>query len=170
MQFAENRRRYDAPRCWMTRWIGAVVAISALPADGLLHLRGRLRSARDRQSANYRQAAAAKTGEKFAKFRIYAVEGLPPQPQDRHLIRHAPGVNFHRASVHNHYLRVHAGRTKLGDIVDFAKHPLRQRRVKPPLGVRASMNNCRRSASWRRRAPLSNADADVMARPSRSNV
>jgi hypothetical protein len=24
-------------------------------------------------------AAAAKTGEKFAKFRIYAVEGLPPQ-------------------------------------------------------------------------------------------
>jgi hypothetical protein len=79
MQSAENKRRYDAPRCWMTRWIGAVVAISALPADGFLHLRGRLRSARDRQSANYRQAAAAKTGEKFAKFRIYAVEGLPPQ-------------------------------------------------------------------------------------------
>ena len=40
-----------------------------------------------------------------------------------------------------HWLRVHAGRTKLGDIVDFAKHPLRQRRVKPPLCVRASKNN-----------------------------
>src|SRR5690349_14436747 len=40
---------------------------------------------------------------------------------------------------HTHRLRVHAGRTKLGDIVDFAKHLLRQRRVKPTV-VRACIH------------------------------
>jgi hypothetical protein len=50
----------------------------------IVALEGAAPKPRDRQSANYRQAAAAKTGEKFAKFRIYAVEGLPPS--NRHTL------------------------------------------------------------------------------------
>jgi hypothetical protein len=64
----------------MTRWIGAVVAISALPADGLLALEG---AAPKRAGPTIRKLPAGGGCEdwrkKFAKFRIYAVEGLPPQ-------------------------------------------------------------------------------------------